>query len=187
MLACLAVAWLLAIGTTPARATVVRQLSLEELTLGADAIVHGRVVRTGTQGAARGNPMPFSVARIEVIEWIAGDDPQPAIVVREPGARWAGRAVTMGGVPRYREGDEVLVFLARRGPHYRTYGLAQGAFFIGNDADGSQPPPARRRLTELSYLEEGPDGGKLAPAQPDLPAALPALLSTIRTLASYRP
>ena len=56
-------------GSAPpaASATVLRRLTLEELALGADAIVHGVVVRAGTRGAAHGNPMPFTVARIEVI------------------------------------------------------------------------------------------------------------------------
>ena len=184
MLCVLCALWL--VGSAPAaHATVMRRLSLEELALGADAIVHGVVVRAGTQGAASGNPMPFSVARIAVLEWIAGNEAADHVIVREPGARWRGKEVRLMGAPRYREGDEVLVFLARRGAHYRTYGMSQGVFLVAPSTTG--PRPAHRELEHVSYLEPRAGGSALTHGEPEVPLALSALLETVRAIASYRP
>ncbi|MDD9935217.1 MAG: hypothetical protein OXT09_16520 [Myxococcales bacterium] len=173
--------------TRPADATVVRHLELEELVLHADAIVHGTVRRAGSQGAAPGNRLPHTVAQVAVHEWIAGDGPTSTLLVREPGAIAGDRRIALHGAPRYREGDEVVLFLVRdRGGHYRTLGMAQGCFFVEPQLQG----PARvvRRLDELAFARTQIDGlQRIESARAELPAALPSLLALVRALAEYRP
>jgi hypothetical protein len=128
---------------TPAGATLLEPMTLDDLAGRADVVLHGRVasVRTISHGP---NRMPVTLAQIEVLEVLAGDlPPRRQIMVTQPGGSAGGVSLEYAGRPQFVSGQEVVLFLVRRTPgQFITLGLAQGKFDMGDD-DGH----GRRRLS----------------------------------------
>ena len=125
-----ALAWGLAI---PAHATVMVEIPIEQLIGDADVIVHGTVVRDGTRLAQiDGRFEPHSIAEVRVEDWLKGDSAD-VLEIDEIGGETPSYGRWIEGTPRYRRGDEVIVFL-RRLPSgsFRTLGMAQGRFEVGH-------------------------------------------------------
>ena len=121
----------------PAAATLVTELSLDDLAAQADAVVHGRVVRVAHRTLpVRGRAMPMELVTLAVDEWLVGQG-GAEIVIREVGGTAGGTTVAREGTPTYRRGEEVVVFLRHDGEAYTTLGLAQGRFrIVGDTAHG---------------------------------------------------
>ena len=111
------------------------EVPLEEMAHEADAIVVGTITRSSVRFVAedgRFEPHTFSTLRVE--EWIHGPGGE-SIVIDEVGGEYRGRdgqsaGMRVDGVPTYRVGDRVVVFLRRVGNAYCTVAMAQGAFFV---------------------------------------------------------
>lgn len=115
----------------PAHATVMVEIPIEQLVFDADAIVHASVARTGTQlETFDGHLEPHTIAELRVLGWIKGSGAEQ-LAIDELGGTVNGSGSWIDGTPRYREGEEVIVFL-RRLPSgaYRTVGMEQGRFCI---------------------------------------------------------
>lgn len=117
-----------------ASATVMVEVPLEEMIWNADAIVHGTVTRSGVRMVVGddGQMLPNTITTIRVHEWIAGPGGQ-TVELRELGGEWQGGGLRYEGTPRYREGEQVVVFLERRpeAPHdFRTFAMVQGKFVV---------------------------------------------------------
>lgn len=137
----------------PAAATLVAELSLDDLAAQADAAVHGRVLRIAHRTLpVQGRPMPVELVTIAVDEWLVGQG-GAEILVREVGGTSGGTTVSREGTPTYRRGEEVVVFLRHDGEAYTTLGLAQGRFRIVGDA--SHGRYVERDLDGLVLLERG--------------------------------
>lgn len=136
-----------------ASATVMVELSLEELIRGADTIVHARVVDTGVRMAIRDNSMePETLTSFRVIEWIAGAGGE-TVRIRELGGVWQGGGLRYEGTPRYHLGEEVVLFLERRSdaPHdLRTLGMVQGKFIVTHGL-GGVPSTVRRDRRGIGF------------------------------------
>src|SRR5262245_32894343 len=110
-LSLLAVIWLVGVGQ-PAHATMlVRRLSLNEVTRDAARIVHGRVMSVRSGRDSLGLPatwITFAVARTLkgpaeselVVKQIGTTEPLPD-----------GALGRVAGLPSYREGEEIIIFL----------------------------------------------------------------------------
>ena len=136
---------------TPAKATVVQELTLEDMAAGADAVVLARVERVVERVAmTRRGLQPQRIATLQVAQWLKGRGPQ-RIVVRETGGESGQGGMWIAGTPVYRTGQEVLVFLARH-PEFpdswRTYAMAQG-FFLVRRGVGGAPDVVLRSLGDL--------------------------------------
>lgn len=149
----LALALVLLVATS-AHATVVVELSVEELVAQADAIVHARVARTGSRlETYRDQLEPHTMSELAVVDWLKGSGGARVLVDEIGGASPSGER-WIAGTPRYAVGDEVVVFL-RRLPtgSYRTLGLAQGRFevryAVGPDLVGRRV--VARDTGDLSY------------------------------------
>lgn len=97
--------------------------SLDRMSCDADAIVWGRVVSVALDEGESGR-----VSRIVPIQVLKGRDDSGAFLEQSP-------AALHGGHTRYRQGEEVIVFLkgSGTGGRYRTLGRAQGKLLV---ADG---------------------------------------------------
>jgi len=138
-----------------AHATVMVEVSLEDMTADADAIVRGTVVSSAVQMVfRRGSMDPHTVTGLRVQEWIHGSG-EETIRIREIGGD-AGQygGMWISGTPRYEVGEEVIVFL-RRDPLdatvYRTYGMAQGKFRVLHGTPGV-PSIVTRDLETISFV-----------------------------------
>jgi len=138
----LAAVMLLAAGLwgSSAEATVMVELTLEDMARDAVAIVHGRVVSSSGHLAIRdGSAEPYTVTTLEAIEWIKGPGGE-SVTLREIGGELPGNrgGMAIDGVPNYAVGEEVVVFLEDdpRAGFYRTYGMVQGKFVVLHGTPG---------------------------------------------------
>lgn len=159
-LAATLVAWLVVGGA--ALATVMVEVPLEDMIADADAIVMGRVSKSGVQlfvepGKAA---TPFTVTEIAVDRWLKGSG-DATVKLREEGGRFSARSMqgapvqrelTIAGTPQYRLGEQVVVFLRReRGTAwFRTYGMVQGKFSIRHGVPGV-PAFVQRDMQAASF------------------------------------
>jgi hypothetical protein len=132
------------LGTSVARATVMVEVPFERLAAESDAIVHGRVVRTGSRLVIdEAGTQPHTLTQLDVYEPIKGDV-AARIVIDEIGGTVQDRGMWIDGTPRYRQGEECVVFLrALPDGSYRTYAMAQGHFEIRPGVPGVAPSVVR--------------------------------------------
>ena len=138
-----------------ARATVMVELLLEDMARDAAAIVHGRVVRSSGHLAIEDDgAKPYTLTTLEVREWIKGVGGE-RVVIREFGGAYGGGGrggALIDGVPEYRPGEEVVVFLEvdPSGEFYRTYGMVQGKFVV-QPARGDGPTMVVRDAEAVTF------------------------------------
>jgi hypothetical protein len=138
---------------SPAFATVMIEVPLDEMIVRADAIVRGTVIASDVRVELRDGAIePQTTTTLRVTEWIAGEGGE-TVVLRELGGTWQGGTVRYDGTPTYRVGDEVVVFLERRleAPHdLRTFAMVQGRFTIRHGVPGV-PASVSRDLEGISF------------------------------------
>lgn len=152
LLAAVCLTW--AAWAPPARATVMVEVSLEDMIRDSVAIVRGRVIHSGTQMLMREHGLdPATVTTLQVGEWLKGQG-GPTITLRElggligPGGQGGGMRID--GTPTYSLGEEVLVFLAPDpddATYFRTYAMAQGKFVVLRGVGGAPDVVARDTAT----------------------------------------
>lgn len=133
-------------------------MSLEEMTESSAAVIHGTVVRSWS---AWDSAQQFIWTHYEVrlTESLLGDA-LDKIVVSEPGGTVGNDSMEIAGTPRYRVGEEVVLFTARTPLGYlRTCGWGQGRFDVVGDPRGAGKI-VRSRLAGISLVE--PIGAKAA-------------------------
>ena len=167
----------------PARATVMVEVSLEDMTRGADAIVRGTVTRTGVRvQVGEGHAEPYSVTEIAVSEWLSGHG-NDHLTVRERGGEWQGGGVWIDGTPHYDAGEEVVLFLERNpnGRDFRTYAMAQGKFEVLRGVPGT-PGQVRRDLEGMAFAHWEGHGMELRDTGGEPAMDLDAFLARIRAV-----
>lgn len=113
------------------------RLTFEELTAGADRIVHGEVTRCWSAWDATGQSI-WTHCEIRVEETLKGAV-EARLVVSEPGGEVDGVEMAIAGAPRYEAGEEVVVFAAGTPIGYlRTCGWGQGRFVARQGPGGKQ-------------------------------------------------
>lgn len=167
---CVAAALLLF--TPRADATVMVEVTLEDMVRDSHAIVRGVVQRTGVQLVLRdGQADPHSLAWLRVDQWLKGSGGQ-GVVISEIGGEHAMGGMWIAGTPTYAVGEEVIVFL-RRDPmnrdRFRTYGMAQGKFVVRRGVPGTSGQ-VQRDLSSIGFarwangqmhVEEGENGAAM--------------------------
>jgi hypothetical protein len=154
--------------SSSALAAVVPRLSFDELTRGAERIVHARCMAKDTFFETVSG-LIWTRYEFEIIESLKGGQ-EPRIVVTEPGGRYGNRGQWAPGVPQFETGNEVVLFLARTVTgKWRVYGLGQGNFRVQRDsASGATFVQADMSGIELVEMPGTPGQGP-----PILPRAIP--------------
>lgn len=149
---------LTALGAQQARATVMVEIPLEDLIHTADAIVHGTVERVGTRLQVReGRAEPHTITVVRVREWLAGDAQSELVRIDEIGGVVGEIGARIDGVPEYRRGEEVVLFLRRVGTSYRTLQMVQGHFEVLHGVPGVDDVVQRDLgAVGLVHWENGP-------------------------------
>lgn len=173
---------LLAFGWSASRAgaTVMVEVSLEDLILGSDAIVHGVVDRTGLAWEIRnGEREPWTVSRLRVRSWLKNGDAAPTVSVRELGGVWNGGGRWIDGTPTYTRGEEVVVFLRRVDNGWRTFGMVQGKFIVRHGVPGV-PDSIRRDTSGIAFARWSSAGMTVQPGGQDPAMELETFLDYVR-------
>ena len=124
---------------TPAVATTLLTLDLGALTSGADRVFVGRVLRVESGPDASGFPATWTTFAVDDV--VKGTLPA-TVTIKQVGAApsAAGGAIfRVPGLPEYREGEKVLLFLNPDSAAGFTspVGLAQGCFRVSGDGVGA--------------------------------------------------
>lgn len=147
-----------------AQATIVKSLSLEQMTTAADVIVVGEVLaRTSAWNDEK--TRIYTVTRVRVAEALKGSPGGGEIEVRQIGGTVDGLTQSIVGNAKLKEGEEVVLFLDQdeRLPYHYVVGMAQGKFSI--DRSGKSPRVVRSlaglalaKVTDkqIETLEEAP-------------------------------
>jgi hypothetical protein len=121
----------------PARATTVLAADLPELAHGADAVIHGTVRRMESRWSGDGRRIVTDV-EIQVSEALKGQ-PGATVLVTQPGGQVGDIGQVVQGLATFKQGEEVVLFLERRGPRaFRVAGMTQGKYQVQRSADGTQ-------------------------------------------------
>jgi hypothetical protein len=129
---------LLLLGTAagPAVAATFVATSVEEVARSADAVVRGRVL-SATGRLSRDGRRVVTDVEIAVDRAWKGD-PGATVKLVVPGGSTGKVAMTVDAAPSFAPGEEVVVFLARRGEGWTVMGLALGKYRV----DGPDAHPA---------------------------------------------
>jgi len=167
-----------------AHATVMVEVPFDRLVAESDVIVHARVVRTGSRLVADADGLftPHTLTELEVFEPLKGPQ-MTRVLVDELGGEVQGRGTWIDGTPRYRRGEECVVFLrALPDGSYRTYAMAQGHFEVRPGVPGVAATVVRdTSAIGMASWASGP-----MTIQPGTVASMPlvAFLDYVRDLAT---
>ena len=172
-----------ALGASVARATVMVEVPFARLAAESDVIVHGRVLRTGSRLVIDpAGTQPHTLTELDVYEPIKGDVGD-RIVIDEIGGTVQDRGMWIEGTPRYRQGEECVLFLrALPDGTYRTYAMAQGHFEVRPGVPGVAPSVVRD-TSAIGFASWAHDVMEI---QPGAVASMPldAFLTYVRDLAA---
>ncbi|MCP3105430.1 hypothetical protein LZ198_41875 [Myxococcus sp. K15C18031901] len=129
--------WMLVtlLGGMPAAATTQLRVELAQLSKDADAVVHGVVRRTQSRWSGDGLRIVTDV-EIEVSESLKGQ-PGGTVVVTQAGGQVGDIGQVVHGLASFSQGEEVVVFLRKRGKAFGLAGQAQGKYQVQRAADGT--------------------------------------------------
>ncbi|MCA3013178.1 MAG: hypothetical protein INH41_12355 [Myxococcaceae bacterium] len=156
----------------PALSTTLIALDVPALTRAADVVVRGTVVRVEprwTKDRAR----IVTDTEILVAQTYKGNVAGQTVVAMQPGGVVGDLGQKVHGVATFSLGDEVLVFLERRGDRFSVVGLAQGRLFV--DREGAEPR-VRGGEEELFLLDAVTHQPVPRPVQPMTLARLEGLI-----------
>lgn len=121
-------ALVLLVAATPAAAAVFVQTSVEETARSSDVVVQGKVLSATSRMTADGRRIVTEVEIAVERAWKGVPDAVVRVVV--PGGRVGRVAQLVDAAATFEEGEEVVVFLARRGPSWRVMGHALGKYRV---------------------------------------------------------
>jgi len=168
--------WLTALVTTgalSALATTLVAMDVPALTRAADLVVRGTVVRVEPRWTSDKRRI-ITDSEILVSEVLKGNVTGKTIVAMQPGGVVGDIGQLVHGAATFALGEEVVVFLERRGDRAFVVGMAQGRFVV----DRAGATPMVRGGEEALFLV---DAKTHAPApSPVQPMTLEALTALVR-------
>jgi hypothetical protein len=115
-----------------ATATTVMKLDLPQLVKESDTIVQGRVDQVSSQWDAATKQI-FTYVAVNVEEPVKGER-RSVVTIRQLGGSIGAMNMSIVGMPRFAQNDEVLLFLKSNGDGtYHVVGLGQGKYAVAND------------------------------------------------------
>jgi hypothetical protein len=114
----------------PLFASTVQKMELPELVKASDSIVHGHVESVQARMEGR---MVYTYTSVVVDDPLKGDRRQN-VLLKHPGGSIGAMRMFVAGMPQFKAGDQVIVFLKnRQDGTYDVIGLNQGKYDVVND------------------------------------------------------
>ena len=149
----------LAILATPLFATTVQRMELPQLVSASDNIVQGRV--ESVEARYEGN-MICTYVSVAVDDPLKGDR-RRTVLVRQLGGRIGAKTIWIAGMPQFKTGDQVIVFLRnRRDGTFDVIGLNQGKYNIVDGAAVANVSgvtildPKTGLMSDAGFVEKAP-------------------------------
>jgi hypothetical protein len=127
---------LAAFSAAPASAALFRAATVEEAARTSDAVVRGTVIGASSRYAPGSDRIVTDVRVAVASAWKGA--PGATVTITIPGGRVGDLGQLVDAAPRFAQGEEVVVFLARRREAWRVNGLALGKWKVS----GSTAEPA---------------------------------------------
>lgn len=129
--------WILVVVlATPAGSTMMGWHTLENMTASSELIVQGRVVSVESAWNDEHTRI-FTEVFVSIDDRIKGPDLSGVIRLQLLGGQVGDVVLTVPGMARFTQGEEVLLFLSRAAEYLLVTGMAQGKFsVITNEATG---------------------------------------------------
>ena len=175
--------WSVAIN--PAFSSIVVPLSDKQMTLRAARIVRAKVVRKYSQWEKKERRI-YTYITLAVLDSIKGNKSAQEVIIRQMGGVYRGIGMSIPGMPHFRLGEEVLLFLenSRHSPHHMVMGMSYGKYQVIRDLK-KKTAYLTRNLRGLSLAYRTPKKGvKIVPATP-LQAKHLVLDSFVRQIKTY--
>jgi hypothetical protein len=134
-----ALALLLVLAALPAAAAQFRSVTVEEAARSSEAVVRGRVERRASRYADGGVRIVTDVEISVTGAWKGS--PGARVVVTVPGGEVGEVGMWVDAAPVLVEGEEVVLFLVRRGAEWVVNGHALGTFHVEAAEARPQVPP----------------------------------------------
>ncbi len=151
--------WLLVLlWPSAASATVLIHVGLDELIDISDVIAHVNVESVEYFSPQEGVIKTRTTFRAREILEGAEDFDGDRLVVEVIGGEWGDLVGHIAGMPRFREGQEVLLFLERTSIGHIFTGLGQGVFRIRRDGESGEAL-VTRKLNGVGLVDRDSPGG----------------------------
>ena len=153
--------WILiaAIMAAPLFATTVKKMDLPELVTTADSIVQGRVDSVESRWEEK---LAYTYVSVTVGDPLKGER-RRTVLIRQLGGKIGALNVTVAGMPRFKAGDQVIVFLkAQQNGTFDVVGLNQGKyeivddFAVANVSGLTLVDPKTGQLIDAGFVERAP-------------------------------
>lgn len=167
--------WLVVVtmGAFNALGTTLVAMDVPALTRASDLVVRGTVVRVEPRWTEDKRRI-ITDSEILISEVLKGNVTGKTVVVMQPGGVLGEVGQMVHGTAKFSLGDEVVVFLEKRGDRAFVVGLAQGRFLV----DRSGPTPMVKGGEDDLFLV---DAKTHQPVEaPNQPMSLAALIASVR-------
>jgi hypothetical protein len=165
------------VGASTAGATTVQKLSLQELAKRSDAIAVAVVEDATARYDA--NKEIYTYITLRVLDPVKGAHKDETLTIRQIGGTVGSIASVVSGMPTFKKGEEVVVFLSQKDPagYPWVMGLQQGKYSVSLDDKGQKR--VRNELGDLKLMSLDGSVSDGAKVSSDMP--LQAFLDGIRT------
>ena len=163
MLTTTALALALLIAPT-ASATTVLKVTLPTMSVASHTIIHG-TVKSARAIAVNGNERHIRTdVVIDIHSVIKGDKRLKTLTLELPGGRLGKWAMHIPGMPGFKDGEEVVLFLEKTANNWALTGLSQGKFSVVTQLDGRKL--VRRKLDGIHFMARNNRGAIVAAEPP---------------------
>ena len=140
-----------------ARATTVIPITLDRMTASSDVILHGEVLSSRVVAVAGNERHLQTVVTVRVDRLLKGPKGTGEVTLRLPGGKLGKWAMQIPGMPTFKAGEEVVLFLEKTRTSWALTGLSQGKFTVYRDPkDGTRR--VRRHLDGVHFVGFDPKG-----------------------------
>lgn len=155
----------------PARATTVLKLPVDQMTQRADLVIRAEVTDVSVRIESGGvRPLSTQVT-LRVVQVIKGHASSPVLRLDLLGGVTERASVVIPGMPSFRIGEEVVLFLERTPRGFIPAGLTQGKYTVRHERQGNLR--VSREILGVSRVMRDPTGRLVHVEGPDPEDDLP--------------
>lgn len=174
---------------SPARATTVLRVPLEDLARSCDLVVQARVEAVHTSAAPDDERRISTAVRLAILRVLKGHPTGPTLTLTLPGGPTDRWTLLIPGMPQFRQGEEVVLFLENTAAGLRPAGLSLGTYRVRRDLATGRTRAVRdlRGMAVIDRTKHGlqyPDAGPVSHADDEMD--LEVLVDRVRKAAGLK-
>jgi hypothetical protein len=166
------------LSVSPAQATSVQKFSLKALAQRSSSIALAKVEAAESRWDESGKEI-YTYVTLRVVEKVKGKKDRETVTLRQLGGQVGNIASIVPGMPSFKKGEEVVVFLTEEDTagYPWVLGLQQGKYSVVSDASGAKQ--VRNELQGLTLVS--PQGVQLDASEVTAGQSLDSFLESVRS------